>query len=32
VTVDKRILDEVALSEAEYVLIVRRLGREPTIT
>lgn len=31
-TVDKRILDEVALSEAEYELIVRRLGREPTIT
>ncbi len=30
--VDKRILDEVALSEAEYDLIVRRLGREPTIT
>jgi len=30
--VDKRILDEVALSEAEYELIVRRLGREPTIT
>jgi len=30
-TVDKRILDEVALSEAEYELIVRRLGREPTI-
>jgi len=29
--VDKRILDEVALSEAEYELIVRRLGREPTI-
>jgi len=30
-TVDKQILDEVALSEAEYELIVRRLGREPTI-
>ena len=30
--VDKRILDELALSEAEYELIVRRLGREPTIT
>jgi len=29
--VDKRILDEVALSEAEYELIVHRLGREPTI-
>ncbi|UCD54393.1 MAG: phosphoribosylformylglycinamidine synthase subunit PurL [Dehalococcoidia bacterium] len=29
--IDKRILDEVALSEAEYELIVRRLGREPTI-
>lgn len=29
--VDKRILDEVALSEQEYELIVRRLGREPTI-
>jgi len=32
VAIDKRILDEVALSEAEYELIVRRLGREPTIT
>jgi len=30
--IDKRILEEVALSEAEYELIVRRLGREPTIT
>ncbi|HUU08807.1 MAG TPA: phosphoribosylformylglycinamidine synthase subunit PurL [Dehalococcoidales bacterium] len=30
--IDKRILEEVALSEAEYDLIVRRLGREPTIT
>ena len=30
--VDKRVLEEVALSEAEYDLIVRRLGREPTIT
>ena len=29
--VDKRILDEVALSEQEYELIVHRLGREPTI-
>ncbi len=31
-TIDKRMLDEVALSEAEYELIVRRLGREPTVT
>jgi len=30
--VDKRVLEEVALSEAEYDLIVHRLGREPTIT
>jgi len=30
--IDKQILDELALSEAEYELIVRRLGREPTIT
>jgi len=30
--IDKRVLEEVALSEAEYELIVRRLGREPTIT
>ncbi len=29
--VDKRILDEVALSQQEYELIVQRLGREPTI-
>jgi len=29
--IDKRILDEVALSQPEYELIVRRLGREPTI-
>ena len=31
-SIDKRILDEVALSEAEYELIVGKLGREPTIT
>ena len=31
-SIDKRVLEEVALSEAEYDLIVRRLGREPTIT
>ena len=30
--IDKQILDEVALSEAEYELIVHKLGREPTIT
>jgi len=30
-SVDKRILDEVALSQQEYELIVHRLGREPTI-
>ncbi|MBA7550904.1 Phosphoribosylformylglycinamidine synthase subunit PurL [subsurface metagenome] len=29
--VDKRILDEVALSQQEYELIVQRLGREPSI-
>ena len=29
--IDKRILDEVALSQQEYELIVRRLGREPTL-
>jgi len=28
--VSKEILDEIALSQAEYELIVRRLGREPT--
>ena len=27
--VDKRVLDEIALTEAEYRLIVERLGREP---
>ena len=31
-SIDRRVLEEVALSEAEYELIVRRLGREPTIT
>jgi len=29
--VDKQVLDEVALSQEEYDLIVRRLAREPTI-
>ncbi|MBE0415639.1 MAG: phosphoribosylformylglycinamidine synthase II, partial [Dehalococcoidia bacterium] len=29
--VSKRVLDEVALSEAEYELIVQRLGREPNL-
>lgn len=29
-TVSKKTLDEIALSEAEYNLIVHRLGREPT--
>ena len=29
--IDKQILDEVALSQQEYELIVHRLGREPTI-
>jgi len=29
--IDKRILDEVALSQQEYELIVQRLGREPTL-
>ena len=29
--VDKRVLEELALSEAEYELIVHKLGREPTV-
>ncbi|MBI2908566.1 MAG: phosphoribosylformylglycinamidine synthase subunit PurL [Chloroflexi bacterium] len=29
-SIDKSLLDEVALSEEEYALIVERLGREPT--
>jgi len=31
-SIDRRVLEEVALSQQEYDLIVRRLGREPTIT